>query len=371
MRGILFNDFRGMSRLSRGLCRRNPPVAIAAAMWCALSRADRFLGRLDGITRTLPNPDLFVDMYVQKESLLSLQIEGTQASFVEIVTHGNDSLTEDQREVSNYVSALNYGIRRVNELPLSLRLLREIHAKLLAVGRGSDRNPGEFRRSQNWIGPAGCSLGDAVFVPPCVPDMEKALGDLELFLHADVALPPLIKIALIHAQFESIHPFLDGNGRVGRLLITFWLVYEGILSKPLLYLSLYFKRYRSEYYALLMRVRKEGAWEDWVKFFLEGVAQVSEDACDSAQRILRLRNNVKLRLEGINDHNILDYLFTSPIFTRPQVAQALGISAPTARALVDRLVNANILHPISEARQMRNLRFCFTDYVNILKGDDL
>ncbi len=349
----------------------HPELKMDAAMLMALSSADRALGRLDGITRTLPNPDLFVDMYVKKESLLSSQIEGTQASFAEIITGGTGGLTEDQREVSNYVAALNYGLQRVHELPLSLRLLREIHARLLAVGRGADRNPGEFRRSQNWIGSAHCSLQTAAFVPPSVPDMEKALGDLESFFYAEEVIPPLIKIALIHAQFESIHPFLDGNGRVGRLLITFWLVHQQILSKPLLYLSLYFKRYRTEYYDLLMAVRKEGKWEEWVMFFLKGVTRVSQDACVSAQKILRLRQETQERLVGINHHNMIDFLFSNPIFTRATAAKALQVSSSTGGGLIRRLLELGVLEPCADEGRVRNVRFRFSAYLSILEAESL
>ena len=348
-----------------------PEVKMDNGMLQALSLADRFLGRLDGITRILPNPDLFVDMYVKKESLLSSQIEGTQASFADIITHDEVGLTEDQREVSNYVAALNYGIARVNELPLSLRLLREIHAQLLACGRGSDRNPGEFRRSQNWIGAQGCTLKTAAFVPPSVPDMEKALGDLEAFFYDESPMPPLVKIGLIHAQFESIHPFLDGNGRVGRLLITFWLVHQQILSKPLLYLSLYFKKHKTEYYELLMRVRKEGDWEAWIRFFLTGVAEVSKDACNSAERIIALQKRIARDLSGNNARQLVDFLFASPILTAAQMAQALQISQPTSRALVKRLVALNILEPCPGQTKQRNIKYRFAEYLSILEADEL
>lgn len=348
-----------------------PELKVDSELQQILSRADRFLGRLDGITRLLPNPDLFVDMYVKKESLLSSQIEGTQASFAEIITHDEGELTEDQRDVSNYVAALNYGIARVKELPLSLRLLREIHAKLLASGRGSNRSPGEFRRSQNWIGAPGCTLETAAFVPPCVPDMEAALGALERFFYDETPMAPLLKIGLIHAQFESIHPFLDGNGRVGRLLITFWLVHQQILTKPLLYLSLYFKRHRATYYELLMRVRKEGDWEAWTRFFLTGVAEVSKDACDSAERIIALQKRIEAQVSGQIAHQALVFLFTSPILTASRLATALGVSAPTSRALVKRLMALGILEPCPGQTKQRNIKYRFAEYLDILEADKL
>ena len=220
-----------------------PPISYDSEMIELLSRADRMLGRLDGVTETLPDPELFVAMYVQKEAVLSSQIEGTQASLIDVF---DSELSKEKREdigdIVNYVGAMNYGLERLKEFPLSLRLIKEIHQVLLSSGRGSKRNPGEFRTSQNWIGAPGCSLNEATFVPPSVPDMKDAIGDLELFLHSEDTMPPLVKIALIHAQFETIHPFLDGNGRMGRLLITFWLCQQKILSQPLLYLSYYFSK---------------------------------------------------------------------------------------------------------------------------------
>lgn len=341
-----------------------------SAMSLALAKACSALGRLDGVTPTLPNPDLFVDMYVKKESLLSSQIEGTQASFADIVSNDEGMLTEDQRDVSNYVAALNYGLRRVQDLPLSLRLLREIHGVLLAEGRGSNRQPGEFRTSQNWIGPAGCTLKTAAFVPPCVEDMRQALGELETFFYAPSELHPLIKIALIHAQFESIHPFLDGNGRVGRLLITFWLVQEKLLGKPLLYLSLFFKQHRAEYYQRLMEVRTEGAWEAWVRFFLEGVAQVSNDAYASALKILELQQSLQERLVDFNAHNALKVLFSNPVISIPRLAKLLSVSQPTARTIVQRLIERKILEECDlPNRRMR--RYRFSSFLAILEGEDL
>lgn len=247
----------------------DPPIQIDAEMFQLLSDADRKLGRLDGITEILPNPQLFVNMYVLKEAVLSSQIEGTQASFSDVLGKVEDENDLDIGEVSNYADAMYYGLERLGSFPMSLRLIREIHAKLLKSGRGSDRSPGEFRSTQNWIGPPGCTLSNAIFIPPAPADMDKSLSDLELYFHDDTVLPVLIKIALIHAQFETIHPFLDGNGRVGRLLITFWLCQQRVLNQPLLYLSYYFKENRTEYYDRLMAVRYEGDWEGWIKFFLK------------------------------------------------------------------------------------------------------
>lgn len=352
-----------------------PPVTFDIEMLKLLSDADRKLGRLDGITQVLPNPELFVAMYVQKEAVLSSQIEGTQASLTDVLATENCSDNDlDVREVVNYVHAMEYGLERLKEFPLCLRLIREIHAKLLEVGRGSTRNPGEFRTTQNWIGPSGCSLSTASFVPPTVPDMQIALADLEDFFHHTDNIPSLIKIALIHAQFESIHPFLDGNGRVGRLLITFWLCSENILSQPLLYLSYYFKTNRIEYYDRLMAVRQKGDWEGWIKFFLKGVAFVSDEATESAKKIISLKeyyNNILTSYSNSNYIKLLDNLFTNPFVNKNRVASLLDISYPTASSIVDQFVQLGILTDMT-AMQQRNKRYCFQKYVDILnEGTEL
>ncbi|MDR2006193.1 MAG: Fic family protein [Acidaminococcales bacterium] len=235
-----------------------------------LSNADRALGRLDGITQTLPNPELFVSMYIKKEAVLSAQIEGTQASLIDILNADELKSKEkanDLAEIANYINAMSYGLKRLTEFPVSLRLLKEIHKILLYGVRGGQKQPGEFRTSQNWVGGHSSTIATAVFIPPPVPEMKKAIADLEKYMHTSNNLPALIKIGLIHAQFETIHPFLDGNGRIGRLLIMFWLCWQEILSKPLLYLSYYFKINKMEYYDRLMAVRTNGDWESWLKFF--------------------------------------------------------------------------------------------------------
>ena len=257
----------------------NRPLAIDGELQGLLSQADRALGRLDGSVLTLPNPDLFVFMYVRKEAVLSSQIEGTQSSLQDLLAAEaqlfEQNLPRDVDEVVNYVRAMNHGLARLPELPVSVRLIREIHAELMQGVRGGRLQPGELRTSQNWIGPAGCTLNTATFVPPPHHVVPEALGDLEKFLHRDDDLPPLVKIALAHVQFETIHPFLDGNGRVGRLLITFLLTERGVLHKPVLYLSHYFKPHRQEYYEHLQAVRDRGAWEAWLAFFLRGVVEVA------------------------------------------------------------------------------------------------
>jgi len=354
-----------------------PPIVMDEEMIYLLSVADRKLGRLDGITQILPNPQLFVAMYVKKEAVLSSQIEGTQASLIDILnTEDQGRLGGDVIEVVNYVKAIQYGLTRMKEFPLSLRLIKEIHAILLEGGRGSLKNPGEFRTSQNWIGPPGCTLSTATFVPPTVPEMQIALGDLELFFYNEKYIPALIKIALIHAQFETIHPFLDGNGRMGRLLITFWLCHQQILSEPLLYLSYYFKQNRIEYYDRLMEVRKKGNWEGWIKFFLKGVAEVSDESIGAAKQIIQLKdvNSKILYVKNNNNSNyqrLLDALFYSPIISKNQVAKILDVSYPTASSVVDDFCELNILKDDTPT-QTRNKRYIFVDYLNILeKGTEI
>ena len=340
-------------------------------MLTLLSKADRALGRLDGVTQTLPNPDLFVSMYVKKEALLSSQIEGTQASLIEVL-EAEEVQTSDAREVTNYVKAINYGIERMSDLPLSLRLICEIHEQLLSSGRGSEYSPGEFRHTQNWIGPTGCSLSDAVYIPPCVDDMKEALGELENYFYMEDDVPPLIKIALIHSQFETIHPFVDGNGRMGRLLITFWLYQQDILHKPLLYLSYYFKRNKAEYYDKLMAVRNNGEWEQWVKFFLRGIIEISTESTESAKKIdaLRLEKveaiDALSNASSINARRILDALFVTPKITRRRVAEIAEVSDPTAGTLIHQLEEIGILVDEDPTRK-RNKTYVFKEYMDILE----
>lgn len=347
-----------------------PPLDMDIEMVSLLSVADRMLGRLDGVTQTLPNPDLFVSMYVKKEALLSSQIEGTQASLTEVI-ESEEEQTQDAKQVTNYVNAMHYGLQRLQSFPLSLRLLKEIHEKLLSSGRGSEYSPGQFRTTQNWIGSFGSTLRDAVYVPPSVDDMNDSLADLERYFYEEDELPPLIKIALIHAQFETIHPFIDGNGRMGRLLIAFWLCQQKILARPLLYLSYYFKKHRSEYYDRLMAVRFDGEWEEWVKFFLRGVAEVSEESTESAQKINALRESATMIIDSnysnaSNARRLLDELFITPSVTKYKVAIALGISLPTAGLLVEKFCELHILQDITPTK-MRNKVYLFKDYLDILE----
>ena len=313
-----------------------PEIIMDQEMWNLLSQADRALGRLDGATDALPNPDLFVFMYVRKEAVLSSQIEGTQASLIDVLEFESQALEPDNpqevAEVVNYISAINYGLERLKELPISLRLIREIHQELMAGVRGAERNPGEFRRSQNWIGAGGCSLAEASYVPPPPHEMLQSLDNLEKFLHSLQPMPTLIKVGLAHAQFETIHPFLDGNGRTGRLLITFLLCEQNILQRPLLYISYYFKKYRTEYYDCLQAVRDSGNWEGWLKFFLRGVYEVAQEAAATARKIVTLKEEHRqlvLNTMGRRSGNaiaLLESLYFRPIFTVEHAEKITNLS---------------------------------------------
>lgn len=350
-----------------------PPVELAP-LYPLLDRATQAIGRLDGLTTLLPDTKLFLYLYVRKEALLSSQIEGTQSSLSDLLLFESAEVPgvpiDDVEEVSNYVAAMNYGLRRLREdrFPLSLRLMREIHAILLKGGRGANKEPGEFRRSQNWIG--GTRPGNATFVPPPPERMMECLGALELFLHEETArLPILVKAALAHVQFETIHPFLDGNGRLGRLLITFLLCADGVLSEPLLYLSLYFKTHRQRYYELLQKVRTDGAWEEWLAFFLEGVEETARQAADAATRILTLFREDRTRIGEVGRAaasalRVHEYVQTTPYLSIPTAAQALSISAPTVAASVRHLEELGILREVT-GRQ-RGRMFVYGRYFAIL-----
>jgi len=352
----------------------DPPIEIDHEMQALLSKADRALGRLDGSIQTLPDPGLFVFMYVRKEAVLSSQIEGTQSSINDLLEVEADVFHRDRprdvAEVLNYVKAMNHGLERLETIPLSVRLIREIHGQILANVRGQFSQPGEIRTSQNWVGPQGSTLADATYVPPPPTEVPNALGDLEKFLHdSAVQMPMLIKVGIAHAQFETIHPFLDGNGRVGRLLITFTLCQQEILSRPVLYISHFFKRHRSTYYDLLQGIRDGGNWETWLKFFLQGVAEVSNEATNTARSIVDLRESCRDlittefgRAAG-NGLKTLEMLFERPIVQTNQVSQLLGVSWPTANGLVDRFVEAELLTEITG--QARNRRYRFGPYISI------
>jgi Fic family protein len=353
-----------------------PEIEMNQEMWNLLSQADRALGRLDGATDVLPNPDLFVFMYVRKEAVLSSQIEGTQASLIDVLEFESQAVEpdnpQDVEEVVNYIAAINYGLKCLKELPVSLRLIREIHQELMKGVRGSERNPGEFRRTQNWIGAGGCSLAKATYVPPPPYEMLQSLDNLEKFLHSPQPMPILIKIGLAHAQFETIHPFLDGNGRTGRLLITFLLCEQNILQRPLLYISYYFKMHRTEYYDRLQAVRDTGNWEDWLKFFLRGVYEVAQEAAATARKIVKLKEEHRQLLLGEMGRKsgsaiaLLESLYFKPIFTVEHVAEITNLSYPNANALIKKLVGIGLLREITG--QKRNRVFSYAPYLDVF-GD--
>lgn len=348
-----------------------PPICLGGELQGLLSAADRALGRLDGSVLTLPNPDLFVFMYVRKEAVLSSQIEGTQSSLQDVLAAEAQlfdlDLPRDVDEVLNYVRAMNHGLARLPELPVSVRLIREIHTELMRGVRGGRLQPGELRTSQNWIGPGGSTLATATFVPPPHHAVPEALGDLEKFLHREDGLPPLVKIALAHVQFETIHPFLDGNGRVGRLLITFLLTERGVLHKPVLYLSHYFKQHRQDYYDHLQAVRERGEWEAWLTFFLRGVIEVAGEAADTARRILQLREQHRAAITSQlgraagNGHKVLERLYDRPIVSVHDVQKLTGTTYAAANSLVARLVKLGILGEMTG--YARNRRFRYAPYI--------
>lgn len=353
----------------------DPPLELGGKLQVLLSQADRAVGRLDGSIETVPNPNLIVYMYVRKEAVLSSQIEGTQSSLQDVLVAeaGAQPSSDDVSDVTNYIAAMTHGLQRLQELPVSLRLVREIHEKLLQGVRGSHLTPGEFRRSQNWVGPSGSTLTDAAYVPPPPHELSQHLSDWERFLHADHGLPLLVRIGLAHAQFETIHPFLDGNGRVGRLLITFLLCEAQVLTKPVLYLSHHFKAHRSEYYERLQAVRDAGAWEAWLEFFLSGVVEVSKQATQISRSVLQLREQHRTAITeqlgraAANGHRVLERLYETPFVTVNEVVQITGTTYPAANEMVSRLVTAGILQEFTG--QQRNRKYWYRDYVKLFTAE--
>jgi len=341
-----------------------PPLELDSDLLGLLEKAGTELGRLDGVAKVIPDPDFFVSMYVRREAVLSSQIEGTQSTLEDLLQREldeNDDQRSDVVEIVNYVQAMNKGLERLESLPLSLRLIREIHKELLKDGRGSSATPGEFRTSQNWIGPAGASLTQATFVPPPVMEMKDALHSFELFLHRSGEYSTLIEVGLAHAQFETIHPFLDGNGRVGRLLNTFLLVHRGVLRAPLLYLSYYFKLHRTEYYDRLMAVRLKGDWEGWLRFFLRGIVQTAREATETAERIFELRESHRSQILerglGSNGLKLLSNLFERPLVNIKLAAALLDSTFPTASRVVSAFEDLEILQEITGQRRSRIYRY--------------
>ena len=354
-----------------------PALQWSDSLHGVVQRAGVALGRLAGITGMLPDSQLFLYAYVRKEAVLSSQIEGTQSSLSELLLFENDAATgvplDDVVEISNYVAAMEHGLKRLNEgFPLSLRLLREVHGVLLAKGRGSEKQPGEFRTTQNWIG--GSRPGNALFVPPPPDQVVECMGALENFLH-NPAVPPLVRAGLAHAQFETIHPFLDGNGRTGRLLITLLLCHDGLLAQPLLYLSLYLKRNRSAYYDLLQRVRTHGDWEAWLDFFLRGVEETANQAAETAGRLIQLFQKDRARLhaegrKGLSALKLHEILQKNPVITVPRLVAKFGFSAPTANSALRLLVALGLVREITG--QKRHRVFAYHEYLRALnEGTEL
>ena len=350
------------------------PALVLDDLYPLLDKATQAITALNSMAQSIPNKALFIYMYVRKEALLSSQIEGTQSSFSDLMlfeNHQNPSVSiDDVEEVSNYVMAIKYGLKRLeNGFPLSLRLLCEIHAILLQGGRGSQKLPGEFRRSQNWIG--GTRPGNALFVPPPPETLMNILGDFESFMHDEnVKLPILIKIGLAHVQFETIHPFLDGNGRLGRLLIILLLCDSGILSEPILYLSLYFKKNRETYYNLLQEVRIHGTWETWLEFFLEGIYKSATQALQTAQKINELFNedNIKIGMLGrvkLSCLEVFEYLKKMPQISVTSLVKESNMSAPTIRTAINHLVDLGILEEMTG--KLRDKIYVYRNYLDLLE----
>lgn len=343
-----------------------------------VSEAERALGQLAGIGYLVPNPSFLVIPYTRLEAIASSRIEGTQASLSELfyfeAASEKPRPSSDLKEVSNYLSALNYGLERLKTLPLSLRLVTELHERLMVGVRGGipHNTPGEFRRTQNWIGSAGCTLNEATFVPPPPHELMRVLGEWELFLHDRTSLPLLVQVALIHYQFETIHPFLDGNGRMGRLLITLFLCERQALPYPLLYLSAYFEKYRQEYYDYLLAVSRDGDWGKWLQFFLRGVTVQSNHAKESAKRIVDQREQYRQKLQAARASSsilaVLDLVFTSPYLTTQQVMKYAKISFPTAQRAIEQLGKVNILEEITG--QQRNRVYVARQLLELLADNE-
>ncbi|MFQ5839885.1 MAG: Fic family protein [Candidatus Methylomirabilales bacterium] len=351
----------------------NPPIRYDAELHNLEEQANRALGRLEGISTLLPDPTLFLYTYIRKEAVLSSQIEGTQSSLSDLLLFENKEAPgvplSDVQEVSNYVSAMQHGLNRLKEgFPLSLRLIREIHALLLQETRGGDKEPGEFRRSQNWIG--GSRPGNAVYVPPPPHEVLPAMGALEKFLHNDpVQTPTLIKAGLAHAQFETIHPFLDGNGRLGRLLITFILCAEGALSQPLLYLSLFFKQHRVNYYNTLQRIRTEGDWERWLTFYLTGIAEVSQQASDTAKKLVTMFEQHRQQIQRLGKGaasalRVHDLLKKRVVLSVGTAQKELRVSFPTVNKAIANLQKLGFVREFTG--KQRHRLFCYDPYLKVL-----
>ncbi|MEE8176937.1 MAG: Fic family protein [Acidobacteriota bacterium] len=351
-----------------------PPLKLTWNLVRENSEADRALSELAGVARTLPNPHLLIHPFIRREAVLSSRIEGTQASLSDLLffeaSGERDVYSVDVIEVSNYVKALEYGVERLETLPVSLRLIREIHKQLMEGVRGEHMTPGEFRRSQNWIGPPGCTLMEATFVPPPEAKMKEALDQFEKYLHASAQLPPLIRLAMLHYQFEAIHPFLVGNGRVGRLLLTLLLCADGLLPKPLLYLSAYFERHRQRYYDLLLAISQRGAWSEWITFFLRGVAEQSHDAIRRSNRLIDLWQEYRQKLQSARTSplslRLVNELLSYPAISVAWAAKRLKVTHRSIQLNIEKLVRHGILREATGRR--RNRIFVAPEIINILEA---
>ncbi|MHB1464547.1 MAG: Fic family protein [Thermoleophilia bacterium] len=356
-----------------------PNLVLGPRLINRLSRADRSLGELAGLGRALPNPHLLIGPFMRKEAVLSSRIEGTESNVADLYAYeagqlafpGTKPPESDVREVLNYVRAMEYGLERRKELPISLRLLRELHEHLMDGVRGGHATPGEFRRSQNWIGRPGCTLNEATFVPPPVAEMNDALAAFEKYLHVENAYPPLVRLAFIHYQFEAIHPFLDGNGRIGRLLVSLLMVHWDLLPLPLLYLSAFFEKNRSDYYELLLGASKDGVWDEWLAFFLDGVTTQSKDAIGRAKALNDLQAEWRGRLARARASALLpklaDSLFTSPVITVPNAQRVLDVTYRSAKLNIGKLVDAGVLIEVGAAA--RNRIYVAHEILKIVQDD--
>lgn len=369
--GVFINQLSGNIAYKAFIPNKLPfEVKMDSDLQSLLSQADLALGRLDGVADILPNVDFFILMYLRKEATLSSQIEGTQATFVDVLKADakieDSEIHKDVDEILNYISTLNFGIDKSQQIPLSLRLIKDMHRELLKGVRGETKSPGDFRSSQNWVG--GVNIQTATFVPPPHAYVMDLMGNIEEYLHDKTPLPVLIKTGLVHAQFETIHPFLDGNGRMGRLLITYYLCEQGILREPMLYLSDFFKAHKSIYYDKLMDYREKDDIEGWLKFFLQGVIETSKNAVETARKIIELREDSYAKVTSLGRSSekgiiILKRLFKMPMVRVKDIEQIAGLENPNALALVSKFVAKGILHEITG--KQRNRVYSFKDYIDI------
>ncbi|RDB36992.1 MAG: Fic family protein [Spirobacillus cienkowskii] len=348
----------------------HPPIVLDEESIVLLAEAHQSLGRLDGLAGIIPDPDIFIYAFVRKEALLSSQIEGTQCSLEDVLSDEppEKDRVDDVEEVSNYVASMKLGLERLVEIPISSRLIKEIHARLMNGVRGANKIPGEYRTTQNWLGRLGATLETADFIPPPPHEVENCMGELEKFIHYEKNLPLLVKAALIHSQFETIHPFLDGNGRVGRLLITLLLCDWNLLKKPLLYLSYFLKANRTEYYNRLNRIRTHGDYENWIKFFLRGIIETSESAVITAQNIVKLHSSDRMKINDSKPSPIMNQIFDKicrmPIQSVPSLSKSLNTTIPTIQRSINKMVKLGIIKEITG--QARYRRFAYVKYLKLL-----